>query len=157
MKRFLALTCILVLTFTLSVCGLAALSAPTTYQATFTLYVAPQDYDDIDYNLAVSSKVIRVVEYIITSRSVLDRVIEKTGTTLSVEELQDMISLENQSDSQFITVCVTAENDLLAMDIAEALAEIGPEIVNCLDGLDVKLYHSPKLTTNKPSWKNLFS
>ena len=159
MKRFLALICILILTFTLSACGLDALSAPTTYQATFQLYVVSQDFSLNDYNnIQVQQQLRKDVSVILKSRSVLNQVIEETGTTLSLEELQDMISVENDLDTRIITVCVTGDDDQLVMDIAQALVEIGPEIARIIMGTDViRVWEAPTLTTIKPSWQNLFS
>ena len=159
MKRFLALACILVLTFTLSACGLDKIMLPTTYKATSQLYVVVDlDLDDYSNNIQIARQLTRDVSVILESRSVLDRVIEETGTTLSVEKLQDMISVENDSDTRIITVCITGDDDQLVMDIAQALVEIGPEIAKKVTGTDVlRVLAAPKLTTAKPSWKNLFS
>lgn len=158
MKRFFALFCVVVLMLTLSACGLDALSAPTNYHATFELYAVSQDNDYIDYNnLTVASQLIRDISVILKGQAVLNRVIEETGITLSVEQLEKMISVENQSDSRVFTVCVTDKDGQLAMDIANALAKIAPERVNELIGSDVlKVLQFPELTTSSP-WENLFS
>lgn len=150
MKRFMALTCILLLMLTLSACGT---KFTTTYSATFTLMYTNHS----DSDLSVSNQIITDMSYVITSRSVLQRVIDETAVPITVDQLSEMVSVEKTSETHIYTVCITADDAQLAMEFAQALTEIVPTFMAKSSDTDrFVVLDAPKLTTNGPL-KSLFS
>ena len=153
MKRFWALLCIMILMFTLSACGMNIGDRFTSYSATFT-WLGLQDLLDQDSLSGVrASNLIPVIK----ARSILNPVIEETGMSLTYDQLYEMISMEFDRDTQIYTVCVTADEAQMAMDIAQALAEIAPARLEEVTGSSwLVVLDPPQLTTNT-SLKNLFT
>lgn len=150
MKRFLALFSIVVLMFTLAACDM---SIATTYSATFT-FLGTQDLLNPPHFGGV---VISNHGAIMKTRSILKQIIEETDSCLTFEQLREMISIEYDQDTQVYTVCITAEEEQMAMDLAQAMVRIIPaELEKVTGSRYLVLLDPPKLTKNGPL-KNLFS
>lgn len=117
------------------------------YQSTATLYIAGDDsfvgnssadaYNS--YSLAI--KVVNDCDYMLSSRSVVNQLIEEMDLKVSYATLHDRIKTKNPSNTRILEVTVNAETPDLAKQIVDRLCEIGEEKINKVMGANyVQLY-----------------
>lgn len=107
------------------------------YQSTATLYIAGDgEYEDNTSadaynNYSLTLKVVNDCDYLLSSRSVLDQLIQDMNlTNLSYSTLQSRISTENPSNTRVLEVTVEAETPELAKAIVDKLCAIGETKIN---------------------------
>lgn len=97
-----------------------------TYQSTASLYIVNASggsvVDLTDLNLGSSLK--SDYRELIMSYPVLDRVTKKLNLNWSTGQMASSIQISNPADTRILKLTATAENPELAMDIANALAEV---------------------------------
>ena len=97
-----------------------------TYESTASIYVVSASggsvVDLTDLNLGSSLK--NDYKELIMSYPVLDRVSTKLGLGWSTSRMRGSIRLENPADTRIIKLTAIAQEPELAMDIANALAEV---------------------------------
>lgn len=106
------------------------------YQSTATLYIAGDDSFEGNtsadayntYSLAL--KVVNDCDYLLSSRSVVDQVIQEMKLPTAYSILQSRISTDNPSNTRILEVTVEAESPELAKQIVDRLCEIGEEKIN---------------------------
>lgn len=117
------------------------------YQSTATLYIAGEDSFEGNssadayntYSLAL--KVVNDCDYLLSSRSVLDQVINEMKLTTAYGILQSRISTDNPSNTRILEVTMEAESPELAKKIVDRLCEIGEDKINEVMGANyVRLY-----------------
>ena len=154
MKRILSFVIALVLMLTLSACSAEFADRFTTYTATFTVVVPnpwlnATDNLSSDLDTCMSLRITTVCANIIENDAVLEPVIEKTGVTLTTSQLREMLSFESIEDTDMLTVSVTSDDRQQAIDIAQAIAEVAPEIIyEIINGVDVQIVDAPTVTEN---------
>lgn len=101
------------------------LIAPT-YESTSKIYVVSSSDDSVvdlsDLNMGTS--LTKDYEELILSYPLLNQVIRKLDLNMDYEELAKMITLVNPSNTRILRITVTSTDPQLAMDIANAVAEI---------------------------------
>ena len=117
------------------------------YQSTATLYIAGDDSFEGNtsadayntYSLAL--KVVNDCDYLLSSRSVLDQVIQDAQINTSYGVLQSRISTDNPTNTRILEVTIEAESPQLAQQIVGRLCEVGVEKINEVMGANyVRLY-----------------
>lgn len=108
------------------------------YTSTTSLYVINrQDESQItSADLNSSATLTADFEVLITSRTVLEQVIETIGLDISAEELENKISVDTASGTRILEVSVQDENAYAAKRIADAVAEISAAQMVALMGID---------------------
>lgn len=87
-------------------------------------------------SLDAQLQMINTYSVIIKSPVILNRVIQDLGLDLSVHELADRITVQNQKDTQIVSISVLDTNPLVARDISNKTALIFQEEVQSLLGMD---------------------
>ena len=117
------------------------------YQSTATLYIAGDDSFEGNtsadayntYSLAL--KVVNDCDYLLSSRSVLDQVINEMNLKTSFPVLQSRISTDNPTNTRILEVMVEIEDPQLAKQVVDRLCEIGETKINEVMGANyVRLY-----------------
>ena len=97
-----------------------------TYQSTAKLYVVSASEDSVvnlsDLNIGTS--LTKDYEDLMLSYPLLEQVIAKLDLSYDYEQLADMITLENPTDTRVLKITVTSTDPEEAMNIANTLAEI---------------------------------
>lgn len=110
-----------------------------------------------DLDACMSLQITPVCADIIKSDSCLETVIEKTGVSLTVSQLGEMISFELIEDTDMLEVSVTSDDRQQAIDLAQAIADVAPEIIyELINGISVQIVDAPAVTENF-SIRKLFS
>lgn len=117
------------------------------YQSTATLYIADDGSFEGNtsadaYNAyTLAMKVVNDCDYLLSSRSVVDQLIEEMKLKTAYNVLQSRISTENPSNTRILEVTVEAETPELAKQVVDRLCEIGEEKINDVMGTNyVQLY-----------------
>lgn len=117
------------------------------YQSTATLYIAGDDSFEGNtsadayntYSLAL--KVVNDCDYLLSSRSVLDQVIQEMNLKTSFPVLQSRISTDNPTNTRILEVMVEIEDPQLSKQVVDRLCEIGETKINEVMGANyVRLY-----------------
>ena len=117
------------------------------YQSTATLYIAGDDSFEGNssadayntYSLAL--KVVNDCDYLLSSRSVLNQVIQEMNLETAYAVLQGRISTDNPSNTRILEVTMEAESPELSKQIVDRLCEIGEKKINDVMGANyVRLY-----------------
>lgn len=148
MKRFLVTLLLMALMLTFTACKKEAAKAPT-YTSSFTMYVnntVSESGEITSSKLATAQRLVDTYLAIIESYDVLENVVDYAGVSLTVEQLQEMITGSPVNDTEVFTVCVTTEDPQLSKDIADAIIAVAPEaIARIIDGTNPKIVSAPRL------------
>ena len=138
-ELFLQRLVIILLVTALAVAGFWVYNTMTyvpMYQSTATLYIAGDDSyegntsaDDYN-NYSLALKVVNDCDYLLSSRSVVEQLIQEMNLPVSVGVLQGRISTDNPSNTRVLEVMVEAESPQLAKKIVDRLCEVGVEKIN---------------------------
>lgn len=111
------------------------------YKSTGSIYILRQDSDldkvsdyNSDFSLALS--VVSDCTKLLTSRSVLNQVIEDNSLTYSYAELNSMISIVNPSNTRYLEVSVVSDSPEKSKMIVDSICEIGKEQIVSVMGFD---------------------
>ena len=116
------------------------------YQSTATLYIADDDSiegntsADAYNNYSLALKVVNDCDYLLSSRSVVDQLIQEMGLKVGYGVLQSRISTDNPTNTRFLEVTVEAESPELSKQIVDRLCEIGENTSNEAMGINLRLY-----------------
>lgn len=117
------------------------------YQSTATLYISGDDSFEGNssadaYNIyTLAMKVVSDCDYLLSSRSVVDQLIQGMKLKTNFAVLQSRISTKNPTNTRILEVTVEAESPDLAKVIVDRLCEIGEEKINEVMGANyVQLY-----------------
>ena len=124
-------------------------SPEVTYTATFSMYITSRTSEQLGYSSsdqATSQRLVVTCEYIIKSDVVLDQVAAQIGREdLDANALRDMIQAESSDAAEVLHVRVTHREKKLALEIAQALAEVAPgALMEIVSGSSVKLLDMPR-------------
>lgn len=141
---------IILLVSALAVAGLFVYNKLTyrpMYQSTATLYIAGDDsYEgntsaDAYNSYSLALKVVNDCDYLLSSRSLVDQVIQDMELKMGISTLQSRISTNNPSNTRILEVTVEAEDPQLAKKIVDRLCELGENTINTAMGAEhVRLY-----------------
>jgi len=105
--------------------------------------------------LAASQELAKTYIFVLTSDSLLEKVIEKLGLETTPAGLRSLISCSQVDEIQIIRVTVTSTDPVLSANIANAIAEVAPtELVNKIKAGGVEIIDYAKVPS-VPSSPNL--
>ena len=122
------------------VSGAVLLYLPPSYSASATLMIEPSDKLNASEYTAImtSERLALTYRQILTSRPVLEQVIEELGLQISVEELTKKVTVQNISNTRLIRVTVTNASPIWVVLVANAITE---NFITYIDTLSVENYH----------------
>ena len=105
--------------------GYTKLFITPQYQASSTIYVLGNAGQSSNVSVSLSLSKQLTVDFTILSKSrpVMEKVIDKLGLDYSVEQLANMMTVENPTDSSILKVTVTNPDAQLAADISNAMSD----------------------------------
>lgn len=128
------------------------------YQADASFFITSNDSVISFSDLQLSSALTNDYEQIIKSRRVLNKVIDNLGMTISYEDLYDMVTVTNPTDTHIIQVAVTCQdkndavtiaNEVLNVSVDETYKVIGSTEPNILDESEARYARDVKASTVK--------
>ncbi len=107
------------------------------YKSTGSIYILRQDgkEDGADYNsdFSLALSVVSDCTKLLTSRSVLNEVIEENSLPYTYAQLNSMISINNPSNTRYLEISVLTDSPEQSKLIVDSVCEIGKEhIVNVM-------------------------
>lgn len=141
--------------------GLSAFVIAPTYESSILLYVNNSSFSVGDMNFTMSASqitaaqsLVKTYTEILTNRTTLERVIDKTGVDYTYKTLSGMIEAEPANETEIMKVTVTAKDPYEAAKIANGIAEVLPvRISEIIDGATMEVVDSaiPNLDKVAPS------
>ncbi len=141
--------------------GLSSFVIAPTYSSAIKLYVNNSSFSLGNTSFSISSSeitaaqsLVRTYGEILSSRSTLERIIDKSGVDYDWEDLAEMIVSEPSNETEIMLVTVTCKDPYEASKIANTIAEILPiRISEIIDGASMEVVDSaiPNLEKVAPS------
>lgn len=124
------------------------------YKSTGSIYILRQNSDidtgsdyNSDFSLALS--VVSDCTKLLTSRTVLNEVIDDNSLSYSYAELNSMISIENPSNTRYLEISVTTDSPEKSKMIVDSICAIGKEqIVSVMGFNQVNIVDEGTLATS---------
>ena len=129
-----------------------------TYTSTTSVYAAKNDDDEISYSeLQISTQLTKDYVVLVTSRTVLEKVIDEMNLNISYESLLNKIRVETPADTRMLNISVTDTDPQMAMKIADAVRDTAVAHIKDVMGLEtIKVAEKANLPT-RPSSMGTFS
>ena len=129
------------------------------YDASVTIYVNNNSNKKSEAisssDLAVALKLVNTYVNIISSDTVLEKVIDEAGINLSAKKVRSMLSAAPVDETEMFSVTIRSKNPQMSADLANAIAEVAPhEISAIIEGSSAKIIDYAKVPTN-PSTPNV--
>lgn len=103
------------------------------YQSTSQIYIRGNSQTVSLQDLQLGSQLTNDYEILFKSRPNMEKVISTLHLEYSANELKNMITISNPSDTRILNVAVTADDPNLARDIANAVVEQGMNNIREID------------------------
>lgn len=146
LQRWVIIVLVAIVSVAVFFVGSKAIYRPM-YKSTATLYIAGDNsYEgnssaDAYNSYTLALKVVSDCDYLLSSRSVVNQLIQEMDLKVGFATLQERISTKNPSNTRILEVTVEAETPDLAKQIVDRLCEIGEEKINEAMGANhVRLY-----------------
>lgn len=111
------------------------------YKSTGSIYILRQDGDvenNSDYNsdFSLALSVVSDCTKLLTSRTVLNQVIEDNALPYSYTELSSMISINNPSNTRYLEISAVSDSPEKSKLIVDSVCEIGKDQIVSVMGFD---------------------
>lgn len=100
------------------------------YTATATTYVMKESSNTSTSEVSISNALVKDFMKVAELDNVLEKVIYDQGLVMSNKQLRRMISINNEENSRFVYVSITAKDPQRAADLSNALAKQMCETLN---------------------------
>ena len=104
-----------------------------TYVSTSNIYFRDTGKTASLSDLQLGSQLAKDYGIIIKSRPNMDKVIEKLDLSYNAQQLSNMIRVQHEEDTRFLTVSVLTHDPFLSRDIVNEVVEIGIESIMIID------------------------
>ncbi len=108
----------------------------TQYTSTTSMYVMSSSQSLTYQDTQLSMQIMRDYKEIVTSRSVLEEAIERTGIETTVEALKKKIKLSNTENTRVITISVQDPSPVVAQQLAEMVRTVSAEKIRQILDVD---------------------
>ncbi len=124
---------LIVIVAAVSACGMAGYTyfkTEPTYTSTSTLLVLTKETTLTSLaDLQIGSQLTKDYTILITSRPVLQKVIENLDLKMTYKQLKGKVSISNPEDTRILTISVTTNNAKQAKKIVDELSKVSAEFV----------------------------
>ena len=124
---------LIVIVAAITACGMAGYTyfrTVPTYTSTSTLLVLTKETTLTSLaDLQIGSQLTKDYTVLITSRPVLEEVIEELELKMNYKQLKGMIAISNPEDTRILTISVTTNNAKQSKKIVDKLSEVSAEFV----------------------------
>lgn len=97
------------------------------YKSNVNIVLATENTDYNQNELTFNQKLVGTYSKIITSKKVLNQVIQNLNLKYSYEDLKDLIKVTSESNTEFIVITVESKNNKEACNIANAIVPVFSE------------------------------
>ena len=105
--------------------GYTTLFVKPTYSSTSTIYILTKSTSITSLaDIQMGTQITQDYQVIITSRPVLDEVIQNLGLNTTYEELRSKVSINNPSNTRFLEITVRDSDAYLAKKIVDELTKV---------------------------------
>ena len=105
--------------------GYTTLFVKPTYSSTSTIYILTKSTSITSLaDIQMGTQITQDYQVIITSRPVLDEVIQNLGLNMTYEQLKSRISINNPSNTRFLEITVKDNDAYLAKKIVDELTRV---------------------------------
>lgn len=128
-KRFWVILLAIIITSTLSSYYSFYMMQPT-YEASSQILVNDKKADEVNaqfIDIQTNLQLMNTYNVILTSPAILTKVIERLDLDVSIEELQNMITVGSENESQVMNVVVKTKDPKLVIKIANTIADVAKE------------------------------
>ena len=125
------------------------------YEARSMIYILGKDMSVSGVNLQLSKQLTVDFEILAKSRPVLNEVINELGLDYSAAELEQMITVENPSESSILRMIVTSPNPEEAASISNAMADAVADAVSNVMATDKPSTVERAVVPKKPASPNI--
>lgn len=106
-------------------------------------------------DLQIGSQLTKDYKIIVTSRPVLEDVIQKLGLDLTYKELMEKIKIDNPSDTRILSITAEDPDPVMAKQIADAIAGTSSEYIgDIMEMIPPKIIEEGVVATEKSSPSN---
>lgn len=103
-------------------------------------------------DLQIGSQLTKDYSVVVTSRPVMEEVIEKLNLNMSYTALRGCISIGNPADTRILTITVTNPDPVLARNISDSVAEVSSRYIgNIMEMVPPKIIERAVVATNRTS------
>ena len=124
---------LIVIVAAVSACGMAGYTyfkTEPTYTSTSTMLVLTKETTLTSLaDLQIGSQLTKDYTILITSRPVLEKVIENLDLKMTYKQLKGKVSISNPEDTRILTISVTTNNAKQAKKIVDELSKVSAEFV----------------------------
>lgn len=111
------------------------------YKSTGSIYILRQDGDldkatDYNSNFSLALSVVSDCTKLLTSRTVLNEVIENNGLEYSYNELSSMVLIQNPTNTRYLEISVVSDDPEKSKVIVDSICEIGKDQIVSVMGFD---------------------
>ena len=101
-----------------------------TYSSTAELYIVSSEDGQQLYNLTVGDQLAQDYIRLVTTKTVLQTVIDDLDLDMDYHELQSKVIVENPEETRFMTITVTDSDPKQARDLAQRVAVVTSRMVS---------------------------
>ncbi len=124
---------LIIIVAAVSACGMAGYTyfkTEPTYTSTSTMLVLTKETTLTSLaDLQIGSQLTKDYTILITSRPVLEKVIENLDLKMTYKQLKGKVSISNPEDTRILTISVTTNNAKQAKKIVDELSKVSAEFV----------------------------
>ena len=134
--------------------GISNFVIAPTYESTTGIYILnKEDNASVTYSdVQIGTQLTKDYAQLISSRYVLENVIQQLGLDLDYAELNKKIDITTPTDTRIVNITVSDTDPVVAMNIANAVREIASEhIRNVMDIDAVNIVETANMPTKKAS------
>ena len=134
--------------------GISNFVIAPTYESTTGIYILnKEDNASVTYSdVQIGTQLTKDYAQLISSRYVLENVIQQLGLELDYAELNKKIDITTPTDTRIVNITVSDTDPVVAMNIANAVREVASEhIRNVMDIDAVNVVETANMPTKKAS------
>lgn len=134
--------------------GISNFVISPTYESTTGIYILnKEDNASVTYSdVQIGTQLTKDYAQLISSRYVLENVIQQLGLTFDYAELNKKINISTPTDTRIVNITVSDTDPVVAMNIANAVREVASEhIRNVMDIDAVNVVETANMPTKKAS------
>lgn len=127
-----------------------------TYQSTAMVYILSKETTLTSLaDLQIGSQLTKDYQIVVTSRPVLEQVIEELGLALDYKVLQQKLTIDNPKDTRILSITAADSDPYMAKLIADSVAETSSEYIgNIMEMVPPKIIENGVVATQKSSPSN---
>lgn len=119
------------------------------YKSSTTILLTAENKTITSSDIILNQNLIETYREIITSRKIINKVINNLNLDYTIEQLQNNITVSNVKDTEIIKITVTSQDNIEAKNIADEIAEVfNSEVVKLYNIQNIGIIDSAEVSIN---------